>query len=422
MSSSRVSKHLLSVLLQAAANRVDDSRYIWTLIGLVSRIAQSLGLHRDGTLFSLPPFETEMRRRLWWQICLLDGRAGESTGVENSVLTQQFDTKLPLNINDSDLDPKMSDPPVEHNGVTDMIFSLLRYEVGYGLRSLHGGPSPHSVWHKLGSNCLSSEEKLKFIDEFEARLQDKYLKHCNPEAPLDFVSITVARSIICRMRLFMQQPRQVSGDAKVGKDYAEKKFQLSIEILENAHVLLSSESTQKWRWNFQTFIPWHALSHILSELCIRTKGQAVDRAWAAVNAVCHDYYETVVESNKGLVWKPIRSLLAKARALRREALLQRHDPGSLSSDTSSVQELNVPTIDAAFVDISTAAPPAPDGYPYTDSSSQGAQFDLFQFGTFSVNPWPNPYDSEGLDVNMFIDPEIGKENGLDLSVWQSAGL
>jgi hypothetical protein len=45
-----------------------------TLTGLAIRIAHSLGLHRDGTNFDVSPFDTEMRRRCWWQICVLDVR------------------------------------------------------------------------------------------------------------------------------------------------------------------------------------------------------------------------------------------------------------------------------------------------------------------------------------------------------------
>lgn len=43
----------------------EDGRVIWSLCGVVMRLAVSLGLHRDGTNFNLSPFETEMRRRSW---------------------------------------------------------------------------------------------------------------------------------------------------------------------------------------------------------------------------------------------------------------------------------------------------------------------------------------------------------------------
>jgi hypothetical protein len=48
------------VLFLICLRRNDDARVIWTLTGLVVRMAQTLGLHRDGTHYGLPPFQIEM--------------------------------------------------------------------------------------------------------------------------------------------------------------------------------------------------------------------------------------------------------------------------------------------------------------------------------------------------------------------------
>lgn len=73
------------VIYLICLRRNNDARVIWTLTGLVVRIAQTLGVHRDGLHFSLPPFEIEMRRRLWWQICILDVRASEDHGSDPTI-------------------------------------------------------------------------------------------------------------------------------------------------------------------------------------------------------------------------------------------------------------------------------------------------------------------------------------------------
>jgi hypothetical protein len=74
--------------------RNDDARKIWTMTGLVVRIAQTLGIHRDGSHFDLPVFEIEMRRRLWWQVLILDARASEDHGCDPTVVEAQFDTQM----------------------------------------------------------------------------------------------------------------------------------------------------------------------------------------------------------------------------------------------------------------------------------------------------------------------------------------
>jgi hypothetical protein len=82
------------VIFLVLLRRNDDARKIWTLTGLVVRIAQTLGIHRDGSHFKLPPFEIEMRRRLWWQVCILDARSSEDHGCDPTIVEAQFDTKM----------------------------------------------------------------------------------------------------------------------------------------------------------------------------------------------------------------------------------------------------------------------------------------------------------------------------------------
>ena len=120
------------VVLQAftlfliCVRRYDDTRFVWSLTGVAIRSATSLGIHRDGSQFGLNPFETELRRRLWWQICTLDSRASEDQGTEPSIVDAAFDSKIPRNINDTDIWPGMKEPPEDRVGFTDMSFVLVR--------------------------------------------------------------------------------------------------------------------------------------------------------------------------------------------------------------------------------------------------------------------------------------------------------
>ena len=58
-------------LFLTCVRRQSDNKQVWTLTGLLLRMGHSIGVHRDGVQFGLSPFDTEMRRRLWWQICTL---------------------------------------------------------------------------------------------------------------------------------------------------------------------------------------------------------------------------------------------------------------------------------------------------------------------------------------------------------------
>ncbi|KAL5330518.1 hypothetical protein ACEPPN_000035 [Leptodophora sp. 'Broadleaf-Isolate-01'] len=53
------------VLYLAVVRCEDDTRVGWALMRSAIGVAQSMGLHRDGNIFKLSPFDVEMRRRLW---------------------------------------------------------------------------------------------------------------------------------------------------------------------------------------------------------------------------------------------------------------------------------------------------------------------------------------------------------------------
>ncbi|KAF2787266.1 hypothetical protein K505DRAFT_223062, partial [Melanomma pulvis-pyrius CBS 109.77] len=57
----------------------------WLQLGVAIRMAQGLGVHRDGSNFGLRPIEIEVRRRIWAQICVLDVRFAEKLCREPTI-------------------------------------------------------------------------------------------------------------------------------------------------------------------------------------------------------------------------------------------------------------------------------------------------------------------------------------------------
>lgn len=167
------------VMFMISVKFMDTSRSIWALGGLAMQQAQAQGLHRDGSNFNLLPFETEMRRRIWWHITLLDARASEDHGADPSFHDHFFDTKLPLNVNDEDIWPEMTDPPHEQPGASDMTFTLLRFELGSMQRKLRVMASGETDEDQMST----IKEKERLIDLTHQHMQDKYFVHCDPTSP-----------------------------------------------------------------------------------------------------------------------------------------------------------------------------------------------------------------------------------------------
>jgi hypothetical protein len=317
------------VLFLVCVRRHDDTRFVWSLTGLAIRIAQSLGLHRDGTKFGLSPFDTEMRRRLWWQICVLDVRAAEDHGSDPSIMDQSFDTELPLSINDIDLDPDATEPPVPRPGVSEMTFCLIRYEIGHLSRKLSYIP-PGQGPGRDKALSLTLEDKERIIKETADHLEEKYLQYCENAGPLYWVAATVARLIIAKMTLIIYHPltQPRNSNNPLPQNIRDRLFMASIEIIEYSQVLEAETSTKKWGWLFHTYIQWHAIAYVLGDLYNRPPSLIVERAWKAVDSVFREWGGQIRSTKTGMIWQPMRKLLARARR-KREEDMRDHHPASL---------------------------------------------------------------------------------------------
>ncbi|KAJ5193176.1 hypothetical protein N7449_009318 [Penicillium cf. viridicatum] len=196
-----------AVLFLSALPNEDNSRAAWSLTSLIYHIARTMGLHRDGTAFKLKPFETELRRCLWWQVCIIDSRSSEYHC--NEPIAQHFssDTKPPLHVNDVDLSPDMVEPPAERwDRATDIMLSLVRCEAMQTGRKL--GLTKQKQLRQPGSSNTKiaddSEEPAKKCRNLEASFRNKYLRICDSSVPFQFLSSAVARVILVRFWLITQ--------------------------------------------------------------------------------------------------------------------------------------------------------------------------------------------------------------------------
>lgn len=303
-----------AVLFLSALRNEDASRTAWSMTALIFHIAQAMGLHRDGAAFGLRPLEVERRRRLWWHICLLDIRSSEYHGCEPIVHDSMFDTKMPLNINDSDLTMEMTEPPAERQETTEMTFCLIRCEVlrivwktGYvppGLRR----PDQNAQ----ASSSLQSRAAL--AKDLQQRLEERYLKHCDTSKPFFQVCVTVARLIIARTWLVVYYPlRQRDGALPLPGPVQDQLFTISVKVLELSYQLLTNPDFAQWTWHSKTHVQWHAVAFVLSEICSRPPSPDCDRAWEYAQTV---YSRWKMKENKGHLWRPIKRLMAKAQYVR----------------------------------------------------------------------------------------------------------
>ncbi|KAI3324571.1 hypothetical protein HD806DRAFT_49158 [Xylariaceae sp. AK1471] len=322
------------VLFLILVRRYDDTKFSSALTGLVVKIAQSLGIHREGTHFdNLSPFDIEMRRRLWWAICVLDLRSAEDQGSELTVVERSFDTQFPLNVNDGDISPEMTEFPPERIGSTDMTFCLIRYEICALSRTVHTAASGISPCPKESRTTLEEHEE-KLLEMYE-HIDQKYLKPCPAKETdlLNWVSATIARLIMSKMSLVIYQPLMPSTGSELASDVRDRLFMSSIEVVEYNRVLNAEPKIRRWRWLFQTYNQWHAVAYLLLEVCRRSWSASVERGWVALNATFQP--DDNVDFAKPAIWVLLRKLMIQARRHRESEIVR------LRANPQAAEELDV---------------------------------------------------------------------------------
>lgn len=277
-------------------------------------MGQKLGLHRESASRNLSIFEAEIRRRLWWQVSILDFRSAQLSGMKIEGGQNYSDAARPLNINDTDLTPAMKEPPKEHIGCTDMLFCSIRYEIGDFMRE-------SGVFSKQRSSAMTTmAARDKAINDLEERLEQKYIRYCDQSIPLHALSAALAKSAVYQMRLLMHHPRQYPDKgASMPQEEKDMLFQTSLKMIEYDNLGQTTDSIRGFLWHMNNYIQLDAFIYLLSELRNRFQGDEVNRAWQVVEQVFGNHPE-ILSTPKNTLYFAIGNLAVKAWDMRVAAI------------------------------------------------------------------------------------------------------
>jgi hypothetical protein len=285
--------------------RHDESRFCWALTGLVI----------------LPPFETEIRRRIWWAILVLDLRSADELGTDMTINERSYDTLKPSNINDSDIGPESTEFPAPREGRSDCAVSIVRCEICALSRRLVAAASAMSSLCP-GADQSSVAERERMLIEVYQRVEHKFLQHVLDETdPLYWVAAMIARVIVAKMCLVIYQPMLFPGsEYELSDEIRQRIFVAAIEVIEYNHKLNVDPRCKQYRWLFKTYTNWHAIAYTLIETCRRPWTALVERGWDAVTGYDIDPLELAKKADHAAVFLPLRKLFAKARRHRESEL------------------------------------------------------------------------------------------------------
>lgn len=289
------------LILLSSIQNVVEPRSVSCFTGVAERIARRMGLHRDTRLNRMSPVEEEVRKRVWYELVLLDARVLEKIGMGTSVIASDWSAPLPSGRSDADLDAlQQAVPNASVQPSSEMIFFLVRAEAAHFLASLRSQRETQKATGKLSS----LERRLHLVDDFERRLQSRLLCCCDTALPLHRLAIMLAQLTVSRLRMSVYAVEESSCRGE------SRRAAVGLHLLQHCTCNLNSYSDMRedaslasFKWFMLQNLPIIGYVHILRLLQVHTSGSAVEEAWEAVRRFRDTGVRLLVDSLTMKAWK-----------------------------------------------------------------------------------------------------------------------
>ncbi|KAM5356742.1 hypothetical protein ACJ41O_003388 [Fusarium nematophilum] len=303
---------------------------VWVLSGVVIRIAHKMGLHRDGETLNLSPFETEMRRRVWWQIITLDSMYATTSGLKETLLPWGSDTKVPQNLNDADFGPGSVEIHA-YDGPTEMAFCMMMYEVVGFVKNHPVTDLEHVVLGNQAAEpgtpeyaaCLAALDRFKALaEEFEERLILLETRYCNPSAgPVHTLALGIRRCINKEVRSMFVPMRETPEWGTEVNNAQDNIFRIWLGHHETIMSFYDISCNTSFIWFHKCHFQVDSFLFLVNQLVNRPSvGMFADRSWRLIERFYH-YHDELFDMTKRQ-HAQVAYLVLKAWEARESSLLQ----------------------------------------------------------------------------------------------------
>ena len=375
----------------------------WILNGIVIRVAQKMGLHRDGELLGLSPFETEMRRRLWWQIIMVDAKYAMLSGLSHSLLPRSWDTKEPKNINDVDLYPSATESIVDREGPTEMILVMLTYKVAKflvqspGLEALLLMNELEALKGTDGEHNERIQEYRRIIQGLAAELDALLDQYCDPSAgALHAMAKQMRHHIIDKLLELVAPAGQHMDWHDEVNSHKDNAFRIAVNSVEHGVDQYKSAHHPGFVWFMRLHFQLDIFVYMVGQLCFRTSGSLVEKAWETIEDAYTYHSELFDTSQKS--YSHLATFVLKAWKKREEVLRNRlgqvpETPAYIQALRNSMPQDDMKSEDSGS-DLASLRP--------MDATGTDASFDQFvpylDFNTLDFDMWGNMVPATGAGV------------------------
>ncbi|KAI1872517.1 hypothetical protein JX265_005397 [Neoarthrinium moseri] len=258
--------------------RAEISRAHSVLVGAAVRMAECMGLHRDGEAYGLTPLETHVRRLIWHQLCFLDIRTCEAQGPKPVIRRDDYDTKLPLNCNEDELTHAAIAPESSDHWTTNTL-PLIRFEVNEMMRI---------IWldrRRLENRKTTLTAVLTKIENFRRRMSEKYDHLLDVSQPIQRYARCVMYLLTYRLHVMVLHPYHSNAANPMPPRLSSLLITSGIVICEMAIQLETNQTFQDWAWYLGAYFQYQIALLLATEVYFRPQSREADRIWACLDYV-----------------------------------------------------------------------------------------------------------------------------------------
>ncbi|EXJ90606.1 hypothetical protein A1O1_03709 [Capronia coronata CBS 617.96] len=354
--------------------------HVSTLLAVAFTIARRMGFNRDGTHFPISHWQTELRRRLWHHLVLLDAWCVENHGLQPTIHSGESDVCLPLNCNDSSWDTSefaSSRPDVQAGAFTEMTPALVQYELSALATFVLAHPYTPATSVR---DYLDLQSEV--VRQARQRLEIAYLRTLDEGNILQRLTRDLHDHAFRRIALMQLAPimsaKGLDERERVGLE--AKLYQLAIDYCKMSNHLTEFYTPHSLDWVIVRAFSWHSVATLLSmvlrhealsnSLEARAARYRIERLFR--NRPSVDFL--AVNDN---LWQPLQKLRDELAARESSVLTPGRYELFGSEDAADAVSVTSTTIDPSLFG------PVDEGLPHIEGWGDGAVTDSFVLDAFA---------------------------------------
>lgn len=364
--------------------REEVSRAHSVLVGAAVRMAECMGLHRDGSkAYNLKALDTHVRRLIWHQLCFLDIRTCEAQGPKPAIRREDYDTWLPDNCEEDQLTSSTRQPCVSDSWTTTL-FPLIRFEVNEMMRI---------IWadrRKLEARKITLTQVLTKIENFRKRMFDNYNHLLDERAPIQRYAKLVMHLLMYRLHVMILHPYYANTASPMPQRLRSVLITSGITIIEIAIQLDTSPVFHQWRWYSGAYQQYQASLILATEMFYHPNHRDAGRIWACLDYVFSLDHNTTNEEKGKQVLSEIMTKMGVYMSMRKTRAptwtaaaspaqqAVREDSGDVAASTTAARPSSRPMVPSGQQHPQQMAPGPGSAYPMArtaatkEESSSGA--------------------------------------------------